>query len=158
MRVLQKPHNSVYVALAEAQAALVSEAIELLPHKVVALVHALMPLCQQALYSKNSHVSRASEAAMLYLVLQATATAFCDFGMRALDVAPVQSAHQAPAALSALTRLIQSTLRQAPQMILQRLPTILQLTLAGSDSNDQNKTPSILSFLSQFVILDVNWW
>jgi len=116
---------------------------------MVALVHTLAPLCQQALYSKNNHVSRAAEAAMLYLVQmdpQTLAPSFCDFGMRALDVAAVHSAHQAPAALSALTRLIQPTLRRAPRTIFSRLPTILQLTLAGIDSNDQNKTIRTLIF------------
>ena len=149
VRLLKQRHRGVYNALAQAQPALVSQADHLSPHEVVVLVNALVPLCQQALYSKNSHVSRASEAAMLYLIQmdpRTTAPAFYDFGIRALDIEAVHSAHQAPAALSALTRLIQPTLRRAPTVLLQRLSDILRLTLAGIDSNDQNKTIRTLIF------------
>ena len=113
------------------------------PHEIVLLMHALLPLCQQALYSKNGHVGRAGEAAMLYLtqVDPARVTpAFIDFATRALDITAVNLAHQAPAALSALTRLLQPALRSSPRVLLVRLPDILRLTLAGIDSNDQNKT------------------
>ena len=112
-------------------------------HEIVALMDALLPLCQQALYSKNGHVGRAGEAAMLYLsqIDPARATpAFIDFATRALDITAVNLAHQAPAALSALTRLLQPALRSNPNILLARLPDILRLTLAGIDSNDQNKT------------------
>ncbi|KAL7564778.1 hypothetical protein ACA910_021041 [Epithemia clementina (nom. ined.)] len=149
LRILQQDHKAVHEVLAESQPAVVSQPDELSQHEIVVLIDALVPLCQQALYSKNGHVSRASEAAMLYLVQidpQATAPAFYDFGIRALDVQAVHSAHQAPAALSALTRLIQPTLRRAPAILLQRLPNILRLTLAGIDSNDQNKTIRTLIF------------
>jgi hypothetical protein len=113
------------------------------PHEVVLLMHALLPLCQQALYSKNGHVGRAGEAAMLYLtqIDPARVTpAFIDFASSALDISAVNLAHQAPAALSALTRLLQPALRSSPAILLVRLPEILRLTLAGIDSNDQNKT------------------
>ena len=149
LHILQQKHPTVYDALESAQPAIVSQADHLSQHELVALVHALVPLCQQALYSKNGHVSRASEAAMLYLVQmdpQSTSPAFYDFGIRALDIQAVNSAHQAPAALSALTRLVQPTLRRAPAVLLQRLPTILRLTLAGIDSNDQNKSIRTLIF------------
>lgn len=66
--------------------------------------------------------------------------AFIDFATRALDISAVNLAHQAPAALSALTRLLQPALRGNPNILLVRLPEILRLTLAGIDSNDQNKT------------------
>lgn len=113
------------------------------PQEVVLLMHALLPLCQQALYSKNGHVGRAGEAAMLYLtqIDPARVTpAFIDFASSALDISAVNLAHQAPAALSALTRLLQPALRSSPGILLVRLPEILRLTLAGIDSNDQNKT------------------
>eukprot|EP00980_Cylindrotheca_fusiformis_P017401 scaffold5398_cov120-Cylindrotheca_fusiformis.AAC.3 len=113
------------------------------PHEVVLLMHALLPLCQQALYSKNGHVGRAGEAAMLYLtqIDPARVTpAFIDFASSALDISAVNLAHQAPAALSALTRLLQPALRSSPGVLLARIPDILRLTLAGIDSNDQNKT------------------
>ncbi|KAL3944784.1 MAG: hypothetical protein SGBAC_001155 [Bacillariaceae sp.] len=112
-------------------------------HEVVTLMNALLPLCQQALYSKNGHVGRAGEAAMLYLTqidpVRVT-PAFIDFATRALDISAVNLAHQAPAALSALTRLLQPALRSSPGILLVRLPDILRLSLAGIDSNDQNKT------------------
>ena len=111
------------------------------PHEVVALLHALLPLCQQALYSKNGHVGRAGEAAMLYLIQMDpahTTPAFLDFACRALDISAVNLSHQAPSALSALTRLVQPALRG--NSLLVRLPEMLRLSLAGIDSNDQNKT------------------
>ncbi len=112
-------------------------------HEVVALLDALLPLCQQSLYSKNGHVGRAGEAAMLYLVQidpSRVTPAFIDFATRALDISAVNLSHQAPAALSALTRLLQPALRSNPNILLVRLPEMLRLTLAGIDSNDQNKT------------------
>lgn len=118
-------------------------AAHLPPQEIVALIDALLPLCQQSLYSKNGHVGRAGEAAMLYLVqidpVRVTPS-FIDFATRALDISAVNLAHQAPAALSALTRLLQPALRSNPNILLARLPDILRLTLAGIDSNDQNKT------------------
>lgn len=112
-------------------------------HEVVALLDALLPMCQQALYSKNGHVGRAGEAAMLYLVQIDpihTCPAFADFATAALDIRAVNLSHQAPAALSALTRLVQPALRSSSVAWLIRLPEILRLSLAGIDSNDQNKT------------------
>jgi hypothetical protein len=113
------------------------------PKELVALMDALLPLCQQALYSKNGHVGRAGEAALVYLAqidpVHVTPP-FLDFATRALDISAVNLAHQAPAALSALTRLIQPSLRRQPSILLSRLPELLRLSLAGIDSNDQNKT------------------
>jgi len=118
-------------------------AADIPPHEVVLMMDALLPLCQQSLYSKNAHVGRAGEAAMVYLAqidpFRVTPV-FIDFAMRALGVSAVNLAHQAPAALSALTRLLQPSLRRDPSILLARLPDILRLTLAGIDSNDQNKT------------------
>ena len=97
----------------------------------------------QALYSKNPNVSHAGETAMLYLVQidpRRTSPPLLDFGLRALDVSSVNLSHQAPAALSAISRLLQPTLRRDPAAVLRRLPEILRLTLAGIDSNDQNKS------------------
>lgn len=136
---LSKP--SLYEALCEVQPALANAAVP--EHEMVALMHALLPLCQQAMYSKNGHVGRAGEAAMLYLIQidpMHTAPAFIDFATRALDISAVNLAHQAPAALSALTRLIQPALRSNPSILLARIPDILRLCLAGIDRNDQNKT------------------
>mmetsp|Transcript_5490 Transcript_5490/g.15486 ORF Transcript_5490/g.15486 Transcript_5490/m.15486 type:complete len:2289 (+) Transcript_5490:225-7091(+) len=163
LRVLRRNYPAVCDSLAKSQPGTVANTSGLPAHEVVALMHALVPLCQQALYSKNAHVSRASEAAMLYLVQidpRAVAPSFCDFGMRALDVTAVNSAHQAPAALSAMARLVQPMLRRAPEAFLTRLPTILQLTLAGIDSNDQNKTIRTLIFyrsLSSWIPIGGNY-
>jgi len=137
---IKKMHPAVAAAAVAAQPG-TSHTIP--PHEIVALLDALLPLCQQAIYSKNGHVGRAGEAAMLYLVQidPARATpAFIDFAARALDIAAVNLSHQAPAALSALTRLVQPALRSDATVLLLRLPEILSLTLAGIDSNDQNKT------------------
>jgi proteasome activator subunit 4 len=117
------------------------------PHEMVLLMHTLLPLCQQAMYSKNGHVGRAGEASMLYLVQldpDHTIPAFVDFAMRALDISAVNLSHQAPSALSALTRLVHPALRSGT--LLMRLPSILRLSLAGIDVNDQNKTLRTLIF------------
>ena len=141
MEALKASRPALVQALFEVEPSLTVAAIP--PHEVVALMNSLLPLCQQALYSKNGHVGRAGEAAMLYLsqIDPARVTpAFIDFATRALDITAVNLAHQAPAALSALTRLLQPALRSNPNILLARLPGILRLTLAGIDSNDQNKT------------------
>lgn len=141
MEALKGSRPDLAKALCEVEPSLTVASIP--PHEIVALMNALLPLCQQALYSKNGHVGRAGEAAMLYLaqVDPARVTpAFIDFATRALDITAVNLAHQAPAALSALTRLLQPALRSSPSILLARLPEILRLTLAGIDSNDQNKT------------------
>ena len=126
-----------------------SHCSEIPAHEVVLLLDALIPLCQQTLYSKNSHVGRAGEAAMLYLVQIDpihTTPSLIDFTCRALDVVSINLSHQAPAAMSALTRLIQPALRCRPHILLSRLPNILHLTLAGIDCNDQNKAIRTLIF------------
>lgn len=141
MESLKASRPSLYAGLCAVQPALASAAIP--EQEMVALMHALLPLCQQAMYSKNGHVGRAGEAAMLYLIQidpMHTAPAFIDFATRALDISAVNLAHQAPAALSALTRLIQPALRSNPSILLARIPDILRLCLAGIDRNDQNKT------------------
>lgn len=138
---LRKTHPAVVDAMREAQPG--SHCAEIPPHEVVALMDALLPLCQQALYSKNGHVGRAGEAAMLYMVQIDAAHStpfFIDFACRALDVSAINLSHQAPAALSALTRLVQPALRSKPSILLARLPELLRLSLAGIDSNDQNKS------------------
>lgn len=141
MEGMKESRQALAEALCEVEPSLTRAAIP--SNEVVALMDALLPLCQQALYSKNGHVGRAGEAAMLYLAQidpSRVTPAFIDFAMRALDISAVNLAHQAPAALSALTRVLQPSLRSDPQILLVRLPEILQLTLAGIDSNDQNKT------------------
>ncbi|KAL3921481.1 MAG: hypothetical protein SGILL_002726 [Bacillariaceae sp.] len=141
MNAMRESRPELVKALCEVEPSLAVAAIP--AHEVVALMDALLPLCQQSLYSKNGHVGRAGEAAMLYLAQidpsRVTPT-FLDFAARALDITAVNLAHQAPAALSALTRLVQPSLRSEAHILLARLPEILRLTLAGIDSNDQNKT------------------
>ena len=73
-------------------------------HEIVLILDSILPLCQQALYSKSSHVSRAGEAALLYLaqIDYKICAPLLEFAMRALDVSSVTQSHQAPAALSTL--------------------------------------------------------
>mmetsp|Transcript_13477 Transcript_13477/g.20082 ORF Transcript_13477/g.20082 Transcript_13477/m.20082 type:complete len:2221 (-) Transcript_13477:217-6879(-) len=141
VRVLEQSHPKLAKNLQLAEPYLAC--MEIPSREIVGILDALLPLCQQALYSKNGHVSRAGESALLYLTQidpAHIAPPFLDFATRALDVSSVNLSHQAPAALSALTRLIQPSLRRRPSVLLQRLPEILRLSLAGIDSNDQNKT------------------
>lgn len=141
MDELKATNPSLFEGLCDVHPVLSTAAVP--EEEMVALMHALLPLCQQCMYSKNGHVGRAGEAAMLYLIQidpMHTAPAFIDFATRALDISAVNLAHQAPAALSALTRLIQPALRSNQSILLARLPDILRLCLAGIDRNDQNKT------------------
>eukprot|EP00977_Amphora_coffeiformis_P004033 scaffold804_cov165-Amphora_coffeaeformis.AAC.12 len=141
LQVLAQTHPAVVKAIEKVHPYPMRSSLP--PQELTALLHALLPLCRQALYSKNSHVGRAGEAAMLYLIQidpLHTVPAFMDFSIRALDISAVNLAHQAPSALSALTRLIQPALRTNPVLFFSRLPDLLRLSLAGIDSNDQNKT------------------
>jgi len=141
MDELKATNPGLFEGLCEVQPVFTTASIP--EEEMVALMDALLPLCQQCMYSKNGHVGRAGEAAMLYLVQIDpihTAPVFIDFATRALDISAVNLAHQAPAALSALTRLIQPALRSNPSILLARLPDILRLCLAGIDRNDSNKT------------------
>jgi proteasome activator subunit 4 len=138
---LQETHPEVIGAVEEIQPYPMRSSLP--PHELAALLDALLPLCRQALYSKNSNVGRAGEAAMLYLIQidpLHTIPAFLDFSIQALDISAVNLSHQAPAALSALIRLIQPALRTNTALFFSRLPDLLRLSLAGIDSNDQNKT------------------
>ena len=165
LRTLRADHPETYERLMADEPYLAG--LELPGNEVVAFLDRLLPLCQQvsvpfwnassqvlrispqtllstqALYSKNPNVSHAGETAMLYLVQidpRRASPPLLDFGLRALDVSSVNLSHQAPAALSAISRLLQPTLRRDPAAVLRRLPDILRLTLAGIDSNDQNKS------------------
>ena len=117
-------------------------------HEVVLLVDTLLPLCQQALYSKSPRVARAGEASMMYLaqIDHKICPMTLDFAMRALDISSITMSHQAPAALSLLSRLVAPSLKRNPSHFLERLPQLLSLTLAGIDSNDQDKTLRTLIF------------
>eukprot|EP00550_Attheya_septentrionalis_P002489 CAMPEP_0198284816 /NCGR_PEP_ID=MMETSP1449-20131203/4226_1 /TAXON_ID=420275 /ORGANISM="Attheya septentrionalis, Strain CCMP2084" /LENGTH=2325 /DNA_ID=CAMNT_0043982031 /DNA_START=25 /DNA_END=7002 /DNA_ORIENTATION=- len=141
LRSLMESHPLVARKLCEREPLFTN--ISIPEHELVIILNALLPLCQQGLYSKNGHVGRAAETALLYLV-QIDPIHICppclDFATRALDISSVNLSHQAPAALSALNRLIQPALRRNPAVLLTRLPSILSLSLAGIDSNDQNKT------------------
>lgn len=117
-------------------------------HEIVLLMDALLPLCQQALYSKSPRVARAGEASLMYLaqIDHKICPQSLDFAMRALDVSSINMSHQAPAALSLLSRLVAPSLKRNPSFFLERLPQMLSLTLAGIDSNDQDKTLRTLIF------------
>ncbi len=117
-------------------------------HEIALILDSILPLCQQALYSKSSHVSRAGEAALLYLaqIDYKICAPLLDFAMRALDISSVTQSHQAPAALSTMNRLILPSLKRSPSILLERLPDILRLSLAGIDSNDEDKTIRTLVF------------
>lgn len=141
VNALRKSHPNLVEKLFDVEPYL--RRVDIPPAELVSLMDALLPLCQQALYSKNGHVGRAGEAALVYLSqidpVHVTPP-FLDFAIRALDISAVNLAHQAPSALSALTRLVQPSLRRQPSILLSRLPELLRLSLAGIDSNDQNKT------------------
>lgn len=147
LKTLKRDHADAYSQLIIEEPYL--DCINIPGHEVVAYLDNLLPLCQQALYSKNGTVSHAGETALLYLAQVDPARVsppMIDFSLRALGVSSVNLSHQAPAALSALSRLLQPALRHEPSIILSRLPEMLQLTLAGIDSNDQNKTTRTLIF------------
>ena len=151
-KVLQRDHSDVATMLLSEEPYLNS--INLTSNEIVALLDVMLPLCQQALYSKNPSVSHCGETALLYLVQidpMRVTPPLLDFALRALDVSAVNLAHQAPAALSMLSKLLQPALRARPDILLSRLPEILQLSLAGIDSNDQNKTLRTMIFYRTLV-------
>ena len=119
---LKSINPSLAAALCDSEPYLNYVSIE--PNELVALLNALLPLCQQALYSKNGYVGRAGEAAMAYLAqidpIHVTPP-FLDFATNALDVSAVNLSHQAPSALSALSRLIQPALRRKPSILLREV-------------------------------------
>jgi len=126
-------------------------------NEIVLILDALLPLCQQTLYSKSARVARAGESALLYLtqIDHKICPLFLDFAMRALDISSVTLSHQAPAALSALSRLVSPSLKTNPSFFLERLPEILRLTLAGIDSNDHPGYPSESRQLQIVALLQV---
>ncbi|KAL7471573.1 hypothetical protein ACHAXS_011864 [Conticribra weissflogii] len=153
LKILKTDHPNISYQLLQDEPYL--KCIDLPGNEIVAFLDSLLPLSQQALYSKNGNVSHAGETSLLYLTQIDPARAsppLIDFSLRALDISSVNLSHQAPAALSALSRLLQPGLRRNPSMILSRLPEILRLTLAGIDSNDQSKTLRTLIFYRNLVM------
>jgi hypothetical protein len=151
--VLKRDHADAALMLLNEEPYL--ECVNLTSNEIVALLDAMLPLCTASLYSKNPTVSHAGETALLYLAqidpLRVTPP-LLDFSMRALDVSSVNLSHQAPAALSMLSRLLQPALRARPDIVLSRLPDMLKLTLAGVDGNDQNKSLRTLIFYRNLVM------
>ena len=69
-------------------------------HEIVAIMNALLPLCQQSVYSKLGRVSEAGSSALLFLAQidpEHVCPPFLDFATRALDSSAVHMSHQAPA-------------------------------------------------------------
>lgn len=153
LKVLQRDHPVVAHKLLEDDPYL--QHVNLRGNEIVALMDGMLPLCQQALYSKNPTISHAGETALLYLAQIDPARVtppLLDFSMRALDVSSVNLSHQAPAALATLSRLFQPALRVHKDIVLSRLPDILKLSLAGIDGNDQNKSLRTLIFYRNLVM------
>ena len=68
-------------------------------HEIVAIMNALLPLCQQSVYSKLGRVSEAGSSALLFLAQidpEHVCPPFLDFATRALDSSAVRMSHQAP--------------------------------------------------------------
>ena len=153
LKVLQRDHSVVANILLEEDPFL--QTVNLKGSEIVALMHGMLPLCQQILYSKNPTLSHAGETALLYLAQidpSRVIPPLLDFSMRALDVSSVHLSHQAPAALATMTRLLQPALRSQKDIILSRLPDMLRLSLAGIDGNDQNKSLRTLVFYRNLVM------
>ncbi len=153
LKVLQRDHSVAANQLLKEDPFL--QNVNLKGSEIVALIHGMLPLCQQILYSKNPTLSHAGESALLYLAQidpSRVIPPLLDFSMRALDVSSVHLSHQAPAALATMTRLLQPALRSQKGIILSRLPDMLKLSLAGIDSNDQNKSLRTLVFYRSLVM------
>lgn len=152
-KVLKDDHSDVALMLLKEEPYL--ECINLTSNEIVALLDGMLPLCQQALYSKNPTVSHCGETALFHLAQidpYRVTPPLLDFSLRALDVSSVNLSHQAPGALSMLSRLLQPALRARPDIVLSRLPDMLKLTLAGIDGNDQNKSLLTLVFYRNLVM------
>jgi hypothetical protein len=120
------------------------------PQEIPPILDALLPLVQQSIYSKDGFVGKAGEQS-LFTLSQISAKHVCpyflEFATKALDISAIHQSHQAPSALGVLARLLPSTLRREPSEILQRIPMISSLILAGIDSNDRKKTILTLSLV-----------
>ncbi len=153
LKVLQREHAVASHQLLEEDPYL--QNVNLTGSEIVALMDGMLPLCQQALYSKNPSISHAGETSLLYLAQidpSRVTPPLLDFSLRALDVSSVHLSHQAPAALATLSRLLQPALRARKDIVLSRLPDMLRLSLAGIDSNDQNKSLRTLIFYRNLVM------
>jgi len=143
--MLKMSHPELYASLLESEPMLQnSNSSSIISSKgLVAILNALLPLSQQALYSKNQGVSQAGESSLLSLAQispQYITPILLDFCLCALDVSAIHTAHQAPAAISVISRLIQPGLRYCTKEFLNRLGFLLRLSLMGIDGNDFNKT------------------
>jgi len=70
--------------------------------------------------------------------------------LNALDPSSLTSTHQAPAALKALSVLVLPLMTPRP-LLLDALPTLLEWSLPGIDSNDVMKTMATLAFYNVLV-------
>lgn len=145
-RILSLSHPSLAHCISEIEPC---HAFILTQHELVLLLDVLLPLCQEAIYSKNGHMSKSGQGALIDLCQIAPAVVapvFLEFASRALHISSVNQAHQAPAALGVLRVLIYPALKFRPNILLGRLPELLNLSLAGIDCNDQHKTLRTLAF------------
>jgi hypothetical protein len=131
-------------------------AIPPLPERdVTAVVEAILPLAHQCLYSKRSAAVAAGEQTLKTLAcLRPASVARLSLPVlvQALDPGSLTMTHQAPAALKALAVIAQPLLCPVPYL-LEALPTLLQWSLPGLDSNDLAKTVATV----QFYIAVLDW-
>lgn len=131
-------------------------AIPALPDRdVTAVVEAILPLAHQSLYSKRSAAIAAGEQALKILAClrpASVARLTVPLLVQALDPSSLNTTHQAPAALKALSVVAQPLLVPTPYL-LEALPTLLQWSLPGLDSNDLAKTMATV----QFFIAVLDW-
>ena len=79
------------------------KSFEMEGNEIMIILYTLLPLCQQALYSKNAHVCRAGESSLVYLAQidpVRVCPAFIDLAIVALAVCSVTLSHQAPGIIS----------------------------------------------------------
>jgi len=122
---------------------------ELGDEEVTAVVEAVLPLAHQCLYNKRPSVISAGETVLKTLAcLRPSLVAKFTLPLlsQALDPSSLTTTHQTPASLKALAVVAKPLLLTPRPVLLPFLPTLLNWSLPGLDSNDIHKTSATVAF------------
>ena len=118
-------------------------------HELILILDSLLPLCQEALYSKNSLMSTSGQSALVdlaHIAPHIVVPFFLQFACNTLHVSSINQSHQAPVSLAVLSSLVYPSLKFHPKILLNQLPELLNLSLDGISCNDEAKTFRTLVF------------
>ena len=118
---------------------------------LVRLLDVLLPLCQEAIYSKNVAMSNSGQVALVdlaHIIPEIVCPFYLEFACNAFHVSSIHQTHQVPTTFSTLVSLICPCLKLQPRLLLNKLPELLNLSLDGISCNDGSKTLRALSFFT----------